>query len=577
MAESKAGPSPVAVQRHGNTRGPGGSISSINSLLSVREHHVRAEKKHQHLKHDRLNATSSSTSGAVVGAASSNALCGSASKDAVKKIKGKETEFSNINVVDLTADSPQNDDTRLTFAVNNAPSGLSFLRRHHRVGRTHRLPIVSNEGHSEQVPFEADISVLDSRQMLEPNRGYSTSRAFLPPGEISGEKASNQKTSEMQRSTDYFSRDVSVNPSSSSGGRKDTDRLLPKLINKSADPLESNDKGKSTVTPVVDCQASGRSSEPERLPLWKRKRSPATDATKSRQRFKPPRMVSGGSTSGSPFGGMQRPIDVDDVEEPSSSGVENDIRAVERARQIEEDEMLAKFLQQEYGSEVGGGSFNMDDAQLAQMLQDEENGLGLQQRTESTSQAINASPLQAARREMQRVLPTVRSPAARPATSSSRMRILRNLHNRSSQHVMRGRRLGGRMINANEPVLHFPEGLGLEARVEFLAALETASQASLSILDQVDRDFNEDDYEMLLALDDTSHAPSGASYDKIEQLPISVIKPTDVSEEACSICLETPVVDDVVRRLPCMHVFHLQCIDEWLERQANCPICKMEL
>lgn len=29
-----------------------------------------------------------------------------------------------------------------------------------------------------------------------------------------------------------------------------------------------------------------------------------------------------------------------------------------------------------------------DDAQLAQMLQDEENGLGLQQRTESTSQAV---------------------------------------------------------------------------------------------------------------------------------------------------------------------------------------------
>lgn len=572
MAESKAGLSPVALRRHGNTRGLGGSVSSINSL--VRDHHVRAEKKHQHLKHERLNATSSSTSstaGAVVGSASSNALCVSASKDAGKKLKGKETEFSNRNFVDLTADSPQNDETRLTFGVDNASSGLSFLRRHHRISHTHRLPLVSNEGHSPQVPFEADISVLGSR------RGCSSWRASLPPGEISVEKVSNQKTSEMQSSADNFLRDAS---GASSGGRKDTDRLLPKLNNKSADPLDlesNNIKGKSTVTPGVDCQVSGHPSEPERPLLWKRKRSPVTDAAKSRQRFKPPRMVSGGSTSGSPFGGMQRPIEVDNLEDPSSSCVENDLRALERARQIEEDEMLAKFLQQEYGSEVGGGSFNMDDAQLAQMLQDEENALSSQQRAESTSQAINASTLRAARREMQRVLPTVRSPAARPTASSSRMRILRNLHSRSSQHVMRGHRLGGRTMHANEHLLHFPEGLVLEARVEFLAALETASQAGFPTLDQVDRDFNEDDYEMLLALDDTSHAHSGASYDKIEQLPVSVIKPTDVFEEACSICLETPVVDDVVRRLPCMHAFHLQCIDEWLERQANCPICKMEL
>lgn len=576
MVESTSGLSPVALRRHGSTRGLGGSISPMNTLLSVRDHHIRADKRHKP-KHGRPNAPSSSTAAAVAGTTSSNALFESSSKDAaVKKLKGKETEFSSRNFVDLTLDSPRKDETRLAFAVDNTTSGLSFLKRHHRINRTHRSPLLSNEGSDQQVAVEAESLLLrsGSRQNLEPNRGYIRQQASLSPGERSIEKVPNRKTLETGG-------DMLLNASSSgapSRGRRAVDRPFTKPVERSLDPLGSGDnKGKSSVAPTVDHQASGRSSKGDLPLLYKRKRSLTTDTAKSRQRFKPPRMSHDGSTSVSTVGGMQRPIDVENLEDPNSSCAENDLRALERARQIEEDETLARFLQHEYGSDTVGESYNMDDAQVAQMLQDEENALSLQQRAESMFETINPATLQAARGEVRRVLPTVRPPAGRPTASSSRMRILRNLHNRGNQYMMRSRQPGGRMMNGDEHLLHFPEGLGLEERLEVLAVLEAASQSGLSMLGQMDRDFNEGDYEMLLALDDTNHAHSGASNDKIEQLPVSVITPTDVVEEPCSICLETPVVDDVVRRLPCMHVFHLQCIDEWLERQANCPICKIEL
>jgi len=33
------------------------------------------------------------------------------------------------------------------------------------------------------------------------------------------------------------------------------------------------------------------------------------------------------------------------------------------------------------------------------------------------------------------------------------------------------------------------------------------------------------------------------------------------------------VVGDAVRYLPCMHTYHLQCIDDWLMRSFTCPSC----
>jgi len=45
-------------------------------------------------------------------------------------------------------------------------------------------------------------------------------------------------------------------------------------------------------------------------------------------------------------------------------------------------------------------------------------------------------------------------------------------------------------------------------------------------------------------------------------------------QTTCMICLEDFELGDKCRRLPCGHVFHESCVDEWLKRCTDCPICK---
>ncbi|KAI4346136.1 hypothetical protein L6164_013211 [Bauhinia variegata] len=114
-------------------------------------------------------------------------------------------------------------------------------------------------------------------------------------------------------------------------------------------------------------------------------------------------------------------------------------------------------------------------------------------------------------------------------------------------------------------------------RLNILEALEDLSDMGMSDdIFQVQRDFNENDYEMLLALDENNHQHAGASSNQISSLPQSTIQ-TDNFTEACAVCLETPVKGETIRHLPCLHKFHKDCIDPWLRRKTTCPVRKSSI
>ncbi|XP_004529300.1 uncharacterized protein LOC101456949 [Ceratitis capitata] len=52
---------------------------------------------------------------------------------------------------------------------------------------------------------------------------------------------------------------------------------------------------------------------------------------------------------------------------------------------------------------------------------------------------------------------------------------------------------------------------------------------------------------------------------------------SDEDAEKCAICLSLFEIENDVRRLPCMHLFHTDCVDQWLVTNKHCPICRVDI
>lgn len=83
--------------------------------------------------------------------------------------------------------------------------------------------------------------------------------------------------------------------------------------------------------------------------------------------------------------------------------------------------------------------------------------------------------------------------------------------------------------------------------------------------------------ERLIEVQEMLSRRRGLSNDTITRLEMirwDTSSSRDFDQTQCMVCLSNFTSGEEVRRLPCNHLFHVNCIDEWLRRCTDCPICK---
>ena len=73
----------------------------------------------------------------------------------------------------------------------------------------------------------------------------------------------------------------------------------------------------------------------------------------------------------------------------------------------------------------------------------------------------------------------------------------------------------------------------------------------------------------------------GMSREQINEIPIISFEKNSQTakgeEEKCSICITEYENGEKIRKLPCSHLFHPECVDTWLVQNSSCPVCKHDI
>jgi hypothetical protein len=110
--------------------------------------------------------------------------------------------------------------------------------------------------------------------------------------------------------------------------------------------------------------------------------------------------------------------------------------------------------------------------------------------------------------------------------------------------------------------------------------LAACGMTELEVLDLLTREIGPDDYDLLLKLDETNRRKvvAGDVLDNFATVVVGEGEEHGCVGESCRVCLVQFEDAEVVRCLPCNHLFHDECIRQWLTSWKNtCPLCGVEL
>jgi len=79
-------------------------------------------------------------------------------------------------------------------------------------------------------------------------------------------------------------------------------------------------------------------------------------------------------------------------------------------------------------------------------------------------------------------------------------------------------------------------------------------------------------------LQDVKVTLSQSDFNKLEKIQIKNSNLNDFLNSQCNICMEEYKIDEFVIKLKCKHLFHKECIKDWLcKEKISCPVCRMDV
>lgn len=92
-----------------------------------------------------------------------------------------------------------------------------------------------------------------------------------------------------------------------------------------------------------------------------------------------------------------------------------------------------------------------------------------------------------------------------------------------------------------------------------------------------DEDYVGEEFEVNSDPGEEDHISDQAWKNIINSIHSSKFEERKDEVEKCSVCQDTLVHGQMVKRMDCKHTFHSKCINHWLKQKLICPLCKSKI